>query len=73
MGSRDTYSPTSKCSPSFPHQDSRRLATNQYEISGLVRFFHGDSNLTKMVWSQIWTPLMIKDPMPHVGSSSTAP
>ena len=29
--------------PVVPHQPSRRLATNQYEISGLTRIFHNDS------------------------------
>ncbi|MCF7728976.1 MAG: hypothetical protein K9M81_01270 [Chthoniobacterales bacterium] len=48
LDSMYTYSPASKCSSALPHQpsrspdrrwclhqDSRRLATNQYEISGL--------------------------------------
>ncbi len=35
LGSRDTYSPASKCSPALPHQPSQPPRRDQYEISGL--------------------------------------
>jgi hypothetical protein len=35
LGSRDTYSPASKCSPALPHKPSQPPRRDQYEISGL--------------------------------------
>jgi D-hexose-6-phosphate mutarotase len=35
LGGRDSYSPTSKCSPALPHQPSQPPSHDQSEISGL--------------------------------------
>jgi hypothetical protein len=43
LDSMYTYSPTSKCSPTLPHQPSRPPRHDQYEISGLTRIFHTKS------------------------------